>query len=110
MAYYFKASTLFLVGLLLTGLLINASEALAADHASDKIAQTSNKEVAPVLATAPGRKLLQFNTLSPESELKAARFMAGARDFVVNAGNKVADVAKGAWNGMKKVAKSFWPF
>ncbi|KAK9162438.1 hypothetical protein Syun_003340 [Stephania yunnanensis] len=68
------------------------------------------KEVALVVATAPSRKLLQFNPLSPESELKVARFMAGARDSVVNAGNKIADVAKSAWNGMKNVAKSFWPF
>ncbi|KAK9096206.1 hypothetical protein Sjap_021703 [Stephania japonica] len=109
MAYYFKTSSFFLVALLLTGLLISASEAALANHAShNKIAQTRNGEIAHVLAGTPGRKLIQ--TLSPETELKIARGMNNVKNFFVNAGNKIADVATGAWNGVKNFAKSLWPF
>ncbi|KAK9096208.1 hypothetical protein Sjap_021705 [Stephania japonica] len=59
MAYYFKTSSLFLVALLLTGLLISASEAALANHPShNKIAQTPNGEIALVVARRAGSQIV----------------------------------------------------
>ncbi|KAK9167325.1 hypothetical protein Scep_002516 [Stephania cephalantha] len=120
MASYFKPSFLFLVGLLLTALLLNASEALA-NHASEK-EQTRNRAIFDGEGIAAGhghgRKLLQVKYLSDEAEIKVAQFTSNifgvggskVKDFFNNAGNQIANAATTAWNGMKNAAKAVGSF